>query len=236
MHIRYLHKTTLIDYPGKIAATIFLSGCNFRCGFCHNPELVFPEQDAPCVSQDAVISFLTKRKNHLDGVCFTGGEPLLSLSLDFLKKIKGLGYAIKIDTNGCFPDRLQEYIKQGVVDYVAMDIKASPQQYASVTGLDTAPLTKIEESIALITSLLEEYELRTTVLDCFHTDDDIRTMITWIRSITATKLKRFILQGFKYRGKVLDSSFAHVPDTKECTLQRLQAIIKPYAQIVEYRN
>jgi anaerobic ribonucleoside-triphosphate reductase activating protein len=236
MKIRYLHKTTLIDYPGKIAATLFLSGCNFRCGFCHNPELVLPEDDVASVTEDTVLSFLKKRKEQLEGVCFTGGEPLLSLSLDFLKKIKALGYAIKIDTNGCYPERLRECMEDGLVDYVAMDIKASPRSYASVVGRENVPLEKIEESIALVTKELDSYELRTTVVDRFHSDQDIKAMIEWVVDSANTKIRRFILQGFKYRGKVLDASFASEKDTSEDTLKRLQEIIKPYAETVEYRD
>ena len=135
MKIKGLQKLTLIDYPGKLACTIFLFGCNFRCGFCHNPELVINDY-LPEISQEKIIDFLQRKKKYLDAVCFTGGEPLITLEEDFIRKIKSLGYLIKIDTNGSFPDKLREYISKGLVDFVAMDVKSGREKYSHVCGIE----------------------------------------------------------------------------------------------------
>ncbi|MFR3030289.1 MAG: anaerobic ribonucleoside-triphosphate reductase activating protein [Blautia sp.] len=147
MKICGLNKTTLLDFPGKVAATIFLAGCNFRCPFCHNSSLVLGEIEQPEISQDKILDFLKKRKGILDGVCITGGEPTLQKSLpDFLYKIRELGYEIKLDTNGSHPQMLQSLWDNGLVNQIAMDIKSSQESYPLVAGVDHVDLRAICDS------------------------------------------------------------------------------------------
>jgi pyruvate formate lyase activating enzyme len=180
MKIAGLQRTTLIDYPGKIACTVFLHGCNFRCGFCYNPDLVTKEF-VKGFTEDEILNFLKKRRGKLEAVCITGGEPLITLDKDFLKKIKGLGYLIKIDTNGSFPQRLKEMITENLVDYIAMDIKASRENYSNITEVEI-PIQKIEESIKMIHDF-GNYEFRTTVIEKFHDSKEIGKIGEWINEI-----------------------------------------------------
>ena len=144
MKIKGMQELTLVDYPGKIACTLFLHGCNFRCGFCHNPELVLAPMGEEH-SEAEILKFLEKRKGQLEGVCITGGEPLMTIDVGFLKKIKDLGYSIKMDTNGSFPELLEELIKDKLIDYVAMDIKTVKEKYNEITGCDI-DIKKIEKT------------------------------------------------------------------------------------------
>jgi len=187
MKIAGLQKTTLIDYPGEVACTIFLFGCNFRCGFCHNPELVLKDTGEG-FSEENVLKFLKERKGKLDAVCISGGEPLMSLDFDFVRKIKSLGYKIKIDTNGSYPERLKELIDEGLVDAVAMDIKASRERYPEVVGINV-DMDKIEESIKLIAGL-QNYEFRTTVLEKFHDVEDMKSLGEWLNNVSCKDLSR----------------------------------------------
>ncbi len=232
MKIKGIQKTTLIDYPDKIACTIFLFGCNFRCGFCHNPELVLEEQKGD-YSQEEFFKFLEKRKNYLEGVCITGGEPLLTLNKDFLKEIKKLGYLIKIDTNGSFPELLKEIIDEKLVDFVAMDIKSSKENYQkiSVSNID---INKIEKSVKLISGL-ENYEFRTTIIEDFHNLEEVKKMSVWLNDIIGRKPKKFCLQGFQNHGKFIDESFNFKKNTSEVFLENLKNEIKDYFEDIEVR-
>ena len=232
MKIKALQRTTLIDYPGKVACTIFLFGCNFRCGFCHNPELVIKDT-LPDISKENILDFLKKRRKYLDGVCITGGEPLMSLEKDFLEQIKKEGYLIKLDTNGSFPRRLKEFIDAGLIDFVSIDIKASKENYGFVAnaGVD---LEKIEESIQII-SCLKEYEFRTTIIEKLHSEEDTRKMIEWVYKITGKKAKKFVLQGFKNSGKMINEDFLKEKNTSPQFLENLKKIIEPFAERVDIR-
>ena len=159
MFLSGLQKLTLLDYPGKVACTVFTAGCNLRCPFCHNAGLVLPERLWQDVTEEDVFAFLKKRTGILDGVAITGGEPLLHAELPaFLRKIKSLGFLVKLDTNGCFPDRLEALLSEGLVDRVAMDIKNSPSLYAETAGIPGLDLTGIERSKNLLLSGTVEYE------------------------------------------------------------------------------
>jgi pyruvate formate lyase activating enzyme len=232
MKIAGFQKTSLIDYPKKIACTIFIHGCNFRCGFCHNPELVLHEPEVE-FSKDEILKFLEKRQGQLEGVCITGGEPLLSLDLDFLKKIKELGYLIKIDTNGSFPEKLKEIIEEKLVDYIAMDVKSSSENYKKVSN-SNIDLNKIEESIKLI-SLLENYEFRTTILEEIHDLEEIKKMAIWLNEIIGGKPKKFCLQGFRNQGKFIDENFKNKKDTSKEFLENLKNEIKDCFEEIEIR-
>lgn len=233
MKISGIQKTTLIDYPGKIACTIFLSGCNFRCSFCHNPELVLLKPDTENISKESILRFLEKRKLYLDGVCITGGEPLITLEEDFLRKIKELGYLIKLDTNGSFPEKLEEFIKKGLIDFVAMDIKASKEKYKEIIRAEL-DLEKIEKSIKLI-SKLKNYEFRTTIIERVHNVEELEKISQWLNDLLGGKPKKFALQGFKNRGKILGEDFKNLTDTPEEYLIKIKEAIKKYFENVEIR-
>lgn len=199
MTISGLQKLTLLDFPGKTACTVFLGGCNFRCPFCHNSSLVLGTCEGEKMSEEEFFAFLEGRKNRLDGVAITGGEPLITGETEkFIEKIKSVGYAVKLDTNGAFPERLRRLIEKGLVDYVAMDIKNSPHKYAKTIGLPSAPLDKIEESIRILTGGTVDFEFRTTLVKGFHTEEDIETIGKWLSGA-----ERWYLQAFKDSGDIL---------------------------------
>lgn len=199
MLISGLQKLTLLDYPGQVACTVFTGGCNFRCPFCHNAPLVLPEQMAHDSSEQAVLDFLKKRVGVLDGVAITGGEPLLHKDIPtFLEKVRALGYKIKLDTNGSFPDRLQEIVCAGLVDRVAMDIKSAPELYSAAVGVDVN-MGDIERSKDFLLSGVIDYEFRTTVVKGLHTKDGIVGAAKWIQGA-----KEYYLQQFKDSGNVIN--------------------------------
>jgi len=233
MKIKGLQELTLIDYPGKLACTLFLYGCNFKCGFCHNPELVLAPVGKDYTEKE-ILDFLEKRKGQLEGVCITGGEPLMTIDVNFLKKIKDLGYSIKMDTNGSFPELLEELIKKKLIDYVAMDIKSSKEKYQETTNSDI-DIKKIEKSIKIISSLLDYYEFRTTILEDLHDVKELEEMAKWINHLCAGKAKKFVIQGFKNQGKLIEGKFKKKKDTKEGYLKDLKEILDEYFEIVEIR-
>lgn len=233
MKICGIQKTTLIDYPGKVACTLFLYGCNFRCGFCHNPELVILENSS-IIREEEILEFLRKRKYQLEGVCITGGEPLMSIDKEFLKKIKELGFAIKIDTNGSFPERLNELINEELVDFVAMDIKASKEKYSEVSKMQEG-VEKIEESIKII-SKLKNYEFRTTIVEGIHDIEEVEKISNWLNLLCGNKPKKYVLQGFKNQGKFINSEFHHKKDSSKETLEKMRETIKDKFERVEIRD
>ena len=194
-----LQKLSLLDYPGKVACTVFTGGCNFRCPFCHNASLVLPEQLDAALDTDKVLSFLEKRRGLLDGVAVTGGEPLLHKALpDFLRQLRSLGYKIKLDTNGSFPEALEAVIKEGLADRVAMDIKNSPALYGKTVGLESFDLAPVERSVRLLMESGIEYEFRTTAVKGLHTVESIREAARWIAGA-----KEYYLQQYKDSGNVI---------------------------------
>ena len=197
MKIHGLQKMTLLDFPNHVACTVFLGGCDFRCPFCHNFELV--DGSAPAVMEEAeLLSFLEKRKGLLDGVAFTGGEPCLRRDLpDLMRRIRQLGYAVKLDTNGNHPELLKSILDEGLVEYVAMDIKNSPASYAETIGLPSIDLTPIQASMDMLMNGTTDYEFRTTVVDELHTEDDMEEIGKWIRGA-----KRYFIQCFTDRDSV----------------------------------
>ena len=195
MVIRGVQKLTLLDYPGKVAATVFSPGCNMRCPFCHNGTLV-TSTEAGHLPEEDVLAFLRKRQGLLDGVCFTGGEPLLQKDiLDFMKRVKELGYSIKLDSNGFLPDRLAEVIGSGAVDYIAMDIKNSPERYAVTAGLKIMDLSRITESISLIRSSGIDHEFRTTVVRQLHDEQSIEGAAAMVAGTGKYFLQNFVDSG-----------------------------------------
>ena len=195
MLIAGLQKLTLLDYPGTVACTVFTGGCNFRCPFCHNAPLVLPELMGQDTDEEQVLAFLKKRQGVLDGVAITGGEPLLHKDIGaFLEKVRALGFKIKLDTNGSFPDRLQEIISAGLVDRVAMDIKNAPELYAKTVGLPALDLAPIERSKELLLRGDVDYEFRTTVVKGLHTEESITGAAKWLAGAKEYYLQQFQIQ------------------------------------------
>lgn len=188
-----LRKLSLLDFPGKTCCTVFTLGCNFRCPFCHNGSLVVDLDNSPRVSEEDFFAYLIQRKKLLEGVCVTGGEPLIHPDIEcFLQKIKDLGYLVKLDTNGSFPDKLKNLIKKDLCDFVAMDIKASKDGYLRAIGLSDFEYLKIERSIDILLKGNVPYEFRTTVVKEIHSDDDFKTLAQRIKGAPRYTLQSFV--------------------------------------------
>lgn len=190
-------KLTLLDFPGKTAATAFSPGCNFRCPFCHNARLVVPDSgEEERVDEEEILAYMAKRRGLLDGLCLTGGEPTLQADLpDFCRKVKDLGLLVKLDTNGFRPQTVRRLIDAGLVDYVAMDVKNSRERYAETAGLPQIDLQPIEESIALLKEGRVDYEFRTTVVSQLHDRESLRSLARWLTGAKAWYLQQFVDSG-----------------------------------------
>ena len=187
-----MQKLTLLDYPGKMACTIFTGGCNFRCPFCHNGDLVFLPENMAEMSVEDILSFLKRRVSILEGVCISGGEPLLQAQLTpFLRKVKELGYQIKLDTNGTNPEKLKELVEEGLIDYVAMDIKNDPSHYAETAGIHSIDMTRIEKSVQYLLQGNIPYEFRTTIVKEYHTKENMEAIGQWLKGARAYYLQNF---------------------------------------------
>lgn len=230
MQISGLQKLTLLDYPGTVACTIFTAGCNFRCPFCHNAMLVLPEQiEETSLSEDEVLKFLKKRQGVLEGVAVTGGEPLLHADMpQLLRKIKDLGYKIKLDTNGSNPKLLREIVGAGLVDRVAMDIKNSPEQYPITVGC-RVDMAAVEESKDFLLSGTIDYEFRTTVVKGIHTEESLIEAAKWIAGA-----KEYYLQQFKDSGNLIKPDELTAFDEKE--MHALADAVRKYVPSVEVRG
>ena len=202
-----MQKLSLLDYPGVVACTLFTLGCNFRCPWCHNAGLVLPDQfPEGTLDADEVLSFLKKRQGVLDGVAVTGGEPLLHEELpDFLAEVRALGYRVKLDTNGSFPDRLIKVVEGGLVDMVAMDIKNGPSHYGRTIGLKGAVPAAVEKSKDYLLSGPVEYEFRTTVVRGFHTEESLLEAADWIQGARVWYLQQFQDSGALIQGEGLSA-------------------------------
>jgi pyruvate formate lyase activating enzyme len=223
MLIKGLAKLTLLDYPEHVACTVFTGGCNFRCPFCHNASLVERVSTLPTMDESDIFSFLAKRRGVLDGVCVTGGEPLMMPDLgDFLGRIKDMGYAVKLDTNGSYPDRLAALIDRGLVDMVAMDIKNSPEKYALTTGLSHFDMAPIYQSVDILMQGSLPYEFRTTVVKELHSAEDFEKIGQWIRGA-----KAYHLQSFADSGDLLSQGLhAHTKESLTEFLYIVQKYVK----------
>ena len=228
-NIHGFQKMTMLDFPGKVACTAFTAGCNFRCPFCHNASLVTKINNEEKYSQEEIFDYLNKRKGVLDGICITGGEPLLYDGIvEFIKKARELGLLVKLDTNGSFPEKLKYLIDNGLVDYVAMDIKNSKEKYAETIGLKEYDLSNVEKSVAILLEGRVEYEFRTTIVAEYHTTQDIVAIGNWIKGA-----KRYFLQNFVDSGNLIGSDMHAV--SKEF-MKELQIEAAKFVEKVELRG
>ena len=228
MKIHGLQKMTLLDFPGLVACTVFLGGCDLRCPFCHNAEIL--DMNAPAVMDDKeFLEFLETRRGKLDGVAVTGGEPTLRPDLpELLSEIKRLGFKVKLDTTGNHPDMLKRIVGEGLVDYVAMDVKNSKERYAETVGLTGFDISRVDESISFLLRGNVEYEFRTTVIKQFHDRDSFIGIAEWIKGA-----EKYYLQGFVDRDTV---PFAGLEARTEEEMKEYAEIVKPYVKSVELRG
>ncbi len=216
MRIQGLQKLTLLDFPGRVACTVFTAGCNFRCPFCHNASLVVDIPEASGITEESFLSFLKKRQGILEGVCITGGEPLLQPDIEeFIRGIKELGYAVKLDTNGSFPDKLKHLVEKQLVDYVAMDIKNSSERYAITAGVERLDLESIQKSVDYLKEGHVAYEFRTTVVKNYHEKDSFEKIGQWIAGA-----QKYYLQNFVDSGDLIGK------DTCGCSEEDMKAYLK----------
>lgn len=234
MKIGGLQKLTLVDYPNKIAATVFLTGCNFKCGFCHNPELVDARKtkNQPEISESIFFKFLESKRGLVDGVCITGGEPTINSNLPkFIQKIKKLNFSIKLDTNGNNPEMLEKLIEEKLLDFIAMDIKTSPEKYEEVVGgpRNGETFNRVKESVEIIKKSGVDYEFRTTVVPGIVDRKDIEKIGKWLKGA-----KKFVLQQFRNQ-KVLNREFEKIMPYWDDTLKEFKKILEKYINKVELR-
>ena len=234
MKIVGIQKLTLLDYPGKVACTVFLNGCNFRCPYCHNAELLDHSLE-PLLSVEELLAFLKKRQGILDGVCITGGEPTLHPELPvLLRSIRALGYSVKLDTNGYRPEVLRELLREGLLDYVAMDLKNGPDAYAETVGLKALELAKLRESIGHLLDSGREFELRTTVVHPLHSGESLTSMANWLLEVTDGRgVPRLFVQPFVDRDTVPIGGFSS-PSGEE--LEQFCRILSSCAKSVSVRG
>ena len=231
MFIAGMQKLTLLDFPGVVACTLFTAGCNFRCPWCHNAGLVLPEEmQTQMLENETVLDFLEKRKGVLDGVCITGGEPLLQTELpDFLRSVKELGYRVKLDTNGSFPERLKDLVRENLVDRVAMDIKNGPSHYAETIGRARADLEAIGASKDFLLEGSVDYEFRTTVVRGLHTEESLLEAADWISGA-----KQWFLQQFRDSGNLIRGDGLSAFSEEE--MHRLLTIVQTKIPAAEIRG
>lgn len=228
MVIGGFQKMTVLDYPEKVACTVFLAGCNFRCPFCHNASIVTANRIVG-LDKEEIFSYLGKRKGLLDGVCITGGEPLLNPDIeDLIRPIKEMGYSVKLDTNGTNPTKLKQLIADGLVDYVAMDVKNSCEKYALTCGVKAVNFTNIEESIKLLINGNIDYEFRTTVVEPLHTIEDIEAVGRLVNGA-----KALYLQGFVDSGELIGDG---MNSASRETMWKMLEKVRPYVERAEIRG
>lgn len=230
MIIKGFQPTTLIDYPGKIACIVFVTSCNFRCGFCYNKKLVDDTPELNEISQEEILEFLEKRKVLLDGVVITGGEPTLHNDLpDFIAKVKDKGFSVKLDTNGTNPEMVKKLIDDKLIDYIAMDIKNSPEKYSETTNVKVN-MEKINETIKLIRNSGLDYEFRTTAFPRMMTKEDFLKIGEWLKGS-----KKYCIQQFKSMGDLIDINFLNEKMYSEPDLNEIKKLLEPYFDKIEVR-
>lgn len=224
-----IQKLSMVDFPGKLAATVFTGGCNLRCPFCHNALLVTRLSETPRLPQEEILNFLKGRKGLLEGVVLSGGEPLMQKGAsDFLEEVKQMGFAVKLDTNGCYPEALEKILLRGAVDYVAMDIKNCPERYGETVGLSGFDLGPVEESIRLIRESGIDYEFRTTCVKNFHGAQEIAAIGSWLQGS-----RRYFLQNFVDSGNLIGSGITGLSEEE---MRHFAEIAKPFFGSVNVRG
>ena len=222
MRFSGFQKLTLLDFPGRAAATAFSPGCNFRCPFCHNARLVLPDGAEESVAPEEILAYLRRRRGLLDGLCLTGGEPTLQADLaGFCREVKSLGLLVKLDTNGSRPDTVRRLIEAGLIDYVAMDVKNGRERYAETAGVPSLDLGPVEESVALLKEGRVDYEFRTTVVSQLHDEASLVSAAEWLRGAKAWYLQQFVDSG----GCIRQGLTAYSEDALRALLKTVQTIL-----------
>ena len=222
MNFSGFQRLTLLDYPGKVACTLFTSGCNLRCPFCHNASLVTHIDNTNIYKEEEILSYLKKRQGILEGVCISGGEPLMQSGLeDFISKVKDLGYSVKLDTNGFFPDKLISLVNKGLIDYVAVDFKNCYEKYALTAGVENLDIAPFMKTVEFLLSGAIDYEFRTTVVDGLHQTQDIVNIAK-----TISGAPRYFLQSFVDSGDLIASGFCAIsPENMKKTADLARAFV-----------
>ncbi len=229
MNIQGFAKLTLLDYPGKIACTVFTGGCNLRCPFCHNRGLVLSPNEGERIIESEIFDYLKKRQGIIEGVCITGGEPLIQQDiLEFVKKIKELDLLVKIDTNGCYPQELKDLISSGLIDYVAMDIKNSPEKYALTVGVENFDITPVKESVTILSHNRIPYEFRTTVINEFHDNSDFMSIGNWLPADC-----KYFLQNFVDSGNLIGENISGCSEEK---MKEFLAVVSKFVENTQLRG
>ena len=218
-----MQKLTLLDYPEKVSCTLFTYGCNFRCPFCHNASLVIKNNEQHLLKEKEILAFLQSRQGLLDGVCLSGGEPLLQEDIEsFIKQVKDMGYLVKLDTNGSMPDKLKKLVQEKLVDYVAMDVKNSLPKYGLTVGIDDYDTKSVQESAYFLLNGEIDYEFRTTVVKELHEPEDFLAISQWLKGV-----KRYFLQTFEDSGDTIGSGLhAHTQESMQLFKELLSTNIK----------
>lgn len=224
-----MEKLSLVDYDGFVAATVFTGSCNFRCGFCHNSALVLDYKAISPIPESEILSYLKKRKGILEGLCITGGEPTLNADLpDFIKKVKEIGYSVKVDTNGTNPEMVKLLAKEGLADYFAIDIKNDRENYAEIIGFKTFDTSRIEKTVEFLLSGKVGYEFRTTLIAEYHKAENIKAIGEWIKGAD-----KYFMQKFKSGDNCISGGLSPVPTE---TAKEFTEIVKPYVKNVALRG
>lgn len=240
MKIHGLNKLTLLDYPGHMACLIFTGACNYRCPFCHNASLVLNPNSQPAISEEEIFAFLQSRKGILEGVCISGGEPTLQADLpEFIRKIRAMGFHVKLDTNGSRPGILKALLDEGLLDYVSMDIKNAPAKYLTTIGIPAEPQTPadnlITDSVRQSAELLIQsgipYEFRTTVVKELHSKEDLLTIGNWLNGA-----KAYYLQSFRDSETLVGAAPGQFHTYEPEQMRAFRDMLKPYFETVELRG
>ncbi|GFN22127.1 MAG: anaerobic ribonucleoside-triphosphate reductase activating protein [Thermoanaerobacteraceae bacterium] len=230
MAIRGIHKTSLVDFPGEVCTTVFFGGCNFRCPWCHNADLVLRPSALPEIPPEEVLAFLDRRKSFIRAVCLTGGEPTLARGLeDFICQLKGRGFKVKIDTNGTRPEVIAGLLEKGLLDYVAMDVKGPLEKYNLLTGVK-ADLGAVKESVNLLKNSRTAYEFRTTMVPGLLSEEELLALGPLLAGA-----RRYVLQAFRPADSVINGYYRDIPPCSEATLKNTALKLAPFFGRVEIR-
>ncbi len=235
MRIHGLNKLTLLDYPGHMACLIFTGACNYRCPFCHNASLVLNPNSQPAISEEEIFAFLQSRKGILEGVCISGGEPTLQADLpEFIRKIRAMGFHVKLDTNGSRPGILKALLDEGLLDYVSMDIKNAPKKYLSTigfSGFNNLITDSVRQSVEFLMQSSIPYEFRTTVVKELHSEEDLLTIGKWLNGARA-----YYLQSFRDSETLVGASLGQFHAYEPEQMRAFRDMLKPYFETVEVRG